>query len=193
VICRATPNSGDCVRSRFASSPPAIPELDGAETISVRRLAYRFGELFGIEPILPSSESETALLNNALRLPSPVRLPKRWRWTRSLNGPRTGSPARRAIAKPTHFEVAGREILGHDELAQNCSQGAVDPGPSAALTAERKLDERRQRALTRYYLAAGAGALPLACTRRNSNPQSQRWPLTNRCSNSRWKNCGDAT
>lgn len=38
-------------------------------------------------------------------------------------------------------------------------QGVVIPAHPLALTAERKLDERRQRALTRYYLAAGAGGL----------------------------------
>lgn len=37
--------------------------------------------------------------------------------------------------------------------------GAVIPAHPLALTAERKLDERRQRALTRYYCAAGAGGL----------------------------------
>jgi len=35
----------------------------------------------------------------------------------------------------------------------------VIPAHPLALTAERKLDERRQRALTRYYLAAGAGGI----------------------------------
>ena len=35
--------------------------------------------------------------------------------------------------------------------------GAVIPAHPLALTNTRKLDERRQRALTRYYLAAGAG------------------------------------
>lgn len=35
-------------------------------------------------------------------------------------------------------------------------KGTVIPAHPLALTAERKLDERRQRALTRYYLAAGA-------------------------------------
>jgi len=35
--------------------------------------------------------------------------------------------------------------------------GLVIPAHPLALTADRKLDERRQRALTRYYLAAGAG------------------------------------
>lgn len=38
-------------------------------------------------------------------------------------------------------------------------RGMVIPAHPLALTAERKLDERRQRALTRYYLAAGAGGL----------------------------------
>ena len=38
-------------------------------------------------------------------------------------------------------------------------RGAVIPAHPLALTADRKLDERRQRALTRYYLAAGAGGV----------------------------------
>jgi hypothetical protein len=38
-------------------------------------------------------------------------------------------------------------------------QGLVIPAHPLALTPERKLDERHQRALTRYYLDAGAGGL----------------------------------
>ncbi len=37
--------------------------------------------------------------------------------------------------------------------------GTVIPAHPLALTAERKLDERRQRALSRYYIASGAGGL----------------------------------
>ncbi|MEO8203802.1 MAG: dihydrodipicolinate synthase family protein, partial [Betaproteobacteria bacterium] len=37
--------------------------------------------------------------------------------------------------------------------------GAVIPAHPLALDANRKLDERRQRALTRYYVDAGAGGL----------------------------------
>lgn len=37
--------------------------------------------------------------------------------------------------------------------------GAVIPAHPLALTADRKLDERHQRALTRYYVAAGAGGI----------------------------------
>ena len=39
------------------------------------------------------------------------------------------------------------------------ARGAVIPAHPLALTAERRLDERRQRALTRYYVAAGAGGV----------------------------------
>jgi hypothetical protein len=38
-------------------------------------------------------------------------------------------------------------------------EGVAIPAHPLALTAERKLDERRQRALTRYYVAAGAGGV----------------------------------
>jgi dihydrodipicolinate synthase/N-acetylneuraminate lyase len=38
-------------------------------------------------------------------------------------------------------------------------QGTVIPANPLALNAERKLDERRQRALTRYYLDSGAGGI----------------------------------
>src|SRR6266478_4002999 len=40
--------------------------------------------------------------------------------------------------------------------------GLVIPAHPLALNKERKLDERRQRALTRYYLAAGAGGVAVA-------------------------------
>src|SRR5262245_28670831 len=45
------------------------------------------------------------------------------------------------------------------ELAAHLRRGAVIPAHPLALTANRKLDERRQAALTRYYVAAGAGGL----------------------------------
>jgi len=40
--------------------------------------------------------------------------------------------------------------------------GLVIPAHPLALNRDRKLDERRQRALTRYYLAAGAGGVAIA-------------------------------
>lgn len=44
-------------------------------------------------------------------------------------------------------------------IREKLLSGLVIPAHPLALTAERKLDERRQRALTRYYLAAGAGGI----------------------------------
>jgi dihydrodipicolinate synthase/N-acetylneuraminate lyase len=44
-------------------------------------------------------------------------------------------------------------------LREQLRSGLVIPAHPLALNSERKLDERRQRALTRYYLAAGAGGI----------------------------------
>jgi dihydrodipicolinate synthase/N-acetylneuraminate lyase len=48
------------------------------------------------------------------------------------------------------------------ELRRRLQGGMVIPAHPLALTESRKLDERRQRALTRYYCAAGAGGLAVA-------------------------------
>ncbi len=44
-------------------------------------------------------------------------------------------------------------------LRSQLLSGLVIPAHPLALNHQRKLDERRQRALTRYYLAAGAGGI----------------------------------
>lgn len=44
-------------------------------------------------------------------------------------------------------------------IARLLSRGAVIPAHPLALNARRRFDERRQRALTRYYIAAGAGGV----------------------------------
>ena len=44
-------------------------------------------------------------------------------------------------------------------LREKLRSGLVIPAHPLALSGNRKLDERRQRALTRYYLAAGAGGI----------------------------------
>lgn len=48
------------------------------------------------------------------------------------------------------------------DLRARLQQGLVIPAHPLALNAERQLDERRQRALTRYYRAAGAGGVAVA-------------------------------
>ena len=45
------------------------------------------------------------------------------------------------------------------QLRERLHSGLVIPAHPLALNSQRKLDERRQRALTRYYLAAGAGGI----------------------------------
>src|SRR5437773_5670772 len=45
------------------------------------------------------------------------------------------------------------------QVQQALQRGIVIPACPLALTSDRRLDERRQRALTRYYIAAGAGGL----------------------------------
>ena len=48
-------------------SPPFILNLTGPETLSIRAVAKRFGEIFGKAPILEGQEAPTALLSNAAR------------------------------------------------------------------------------------------------------------------------------
>ena len=47
------------------------------------------------------------------------------------------------------------------QLRDLLAKGLVIPASPLALTAERKLDERRQRALWRYYIAAGSGGIAI--------------------------------
>ena len=49
--------------------------------------------------------------------------------------------------------------MGDREIRRRLLRGGVIPAHPLALTAARKLDERRQRALTRYYVAAGASGI----------------------------------
>lgn len=46
-------------------------------------------------------------------------------------------------------------------IRERLNRGLVIPASPLALNAERKLDERRQRALYRYYMAAGSGGLAI--------------------------------
>ena len=49
-----------------------------------------------------------------------------------------------------------------DQLRKLLADGVAIPAQPLALTAARRLDERRQRALSRYYIAAGVGGLAVA-------------------------------
>src|SRR3954464_15954004 len=63
----------------------------------------------------------------------------------------------------SHAEQANSFSRKRREILMNAREkllsGLVIPAHPLALTPERKLDERRQRALTRYYKSAGAGGI----------------------------------
>lgn len=67
VIWQGDANSV-CLRSfSLCQAPPTVLNLTGPETVSVRWVAQRFGDLFGIQPEFQGQEADTALLNNAAR------------------------------------------------------------------------------------------------------------------------------
>ncbi len=89
----------------LAESPPRVLNITGPETVSVRRVALRFGELLGKEPLLMGEEQDTALLSDATQAHALLGYPKvplgriiEWvaHWVRSA-GP--------TLNKPTKFQV----------------------------------------------------------------------------------------
>ncbi len=94
-----------CLRSlALCDSPPAVLNVTGPETLSVREIAMRFGRLFRRDAVFEGREADTALLNNAAQCHMLFGVPAvsaeaavEWtaRWIE------TGGPA---WDKPTHFE-----------------------------------------------------------------------------------------
>src|SRR5690242_7776755 len=70
-----------------------------------------------------------------------------WNWWR--DGWKRGAQVWRS-RRTSRWPMESFELLRH---------GVVIPAHPLALTAARRLDERRQRALTRYYCAAGVGGV----------------------------------
>lgn len=67
VIWQGDANS-ICLRSfDLCSSPPAVLNLTGPETLSVRYVAEKFGSHFGVDPVFEGEESPNAFLSNASR------------------------------------------------------------------------------------------------------------------------------
>ncbi len=105
VIWQGDANS-ICLRSfAHCSSPPFVLNLTGPETLSVRWVATRFGQILGVEPLFEGEERTTALLNNAARsfrlfgYPT-VSVDELVEWTAHWIG--SGG---RTLNKPTHFEA----------------------------------------------------------------------------------------
>ncbi len=105
VIWQGDANSV-CLRSfALCASPPVIVNVTGPETLSVRWLARRFGDHFGVEPVLEAWESDEALLSNAARCQRlfgypAVSVEQMIEWTARWIG--MGGAT---LHKPTHFDV----------------------------------------------------------------------------------------
>jgi len=105
VIWQGDANSV-CLRSfALCQSPPFVLNLTGPETVSVQRVATRFGEIFGVAPVFEGQEAQTALLNNASRCHQifgypRVSLDQVIEWTAEWIG--AGGAT---LNKPTHFEA----------------------------------------------------------------------------------------
>jgi nucleoside-diphosphate-sugar epimerase len=88
-----------------AQSPPLVLNVTGPETVSIRHLALRFGELLDRVPILIGEEAPTALLSNAAQCfrlfgyPT-VPLEQMIRWV--ADWVRHGGAT---LNKPTHYET----------------------------------------------------------------------------------------
>jgi len=67
VIWQGDANSIALRSFAMCQAPPVVLNVTGPETMPVRWIAQRFGERFGVAPILEGRESETALLSNAAR------------------------------------------------------------------------------------------------------------------------------
>lgn len=67
VIWQGDANSVVLRSLSLCSSPASALNLTGPETLSVRYVAQRFGQHFGVDPILTGEEAPTALLNNAAK------------------------------------------------------------------------------------------------------------------------------
>jgi nucleoside-diphosphate-sugar epimerase len=89
----------------LAAAPPAILNVTGPETISIRALAQQFGELFGRPVQIVGQEAPTAWLSNSAKAqklfgPPSVAVDQLIAWT--AEWVRHGGAT---LNKPTHFEV----------------------------------------------------------------------------------------
>ena len=105
VIWQGDANAQALALLNHCSSPPFVLNVTGPETVSVRRVAERFGEIFELSPRLTGSEAPTALLNNAAQAQRlfgypRVSLHQIIEWTAAWV-----NAGGAMLNKPTHFEA----------------------------------------------------------------------------------------
>lgn len=89
----------------IAASPPAVLNVTGPETLAIRDVATRLGELLVRKPVLEGTPEPTALLSNAskaLRLFGPPRVAASTAMEWVAHWVKAGGPT---LQKPTHFET----------------------------------------------------------------------------------------
>jgi len=105
VIWQGDANSIALRSFAMCQAPPVVLNVTGPETMAVRWIAQRFGERFGVEPIIEGGEAGTALVSNASRChrlfgyPS-ITVEQMIEWVAEWIG--MGGATH---AKPTHFET----------------------------------------------------------------------------------------
>jgi nucleoside-diphosphate-sugar epimerase len=90
---------------RHASAPPFVLNVTGAETLSVRDLAERFGRRFGSDPVFAGEEGPDALLSNTDKLRglfAPPALSIDQMVEQVAEAVEQNAPT---LGKPTHFET----------------------------------------------------------------------------------------
>jgi len=105
VIWQGDANSQTLRAFSLCQSPPAVINITGPETLSVRWIATEFGRLFGVEPRFTGAEGETALLSNGARANAVFGYPsvspaQMLNWIAGWIG--LGGAT---LGKPTHFET----------------------------------------------------------------------------------------
>ena len=93
-----------CQLFPLCESPPAVINMTGPETLSVRQLALQLGTALGKEPIFTGQESPTALLGDASRLiaqfgPPAISIPQIIQWL--AHWVKIGGTS---LGKPTKYE-----------------------------------------------------------------------------------------
>jgi nucleoside-diphosphate-sugar epimerase len=105
VIWQGDANARALALLAHCSVPPFVLNVSGPETVSTRRVAERFGELFGTRPLYSGVEAPNALLIDSSRSHAlfgypRVALEQMISWTAAwVDGGGT------TWNKPTHFEV----------------------------------------------------------------------------------------
>ena len=105
VIWQGDANSVALRAFQLCSVPPAVLNVTGPEILRARWIAQRFGELFGVAPLIEGTEAESALLNDSGKCqrlfgPAEFGVEQVIEWTAAWI--RAGGAS---LNKPTHFEA----------------------------------------------------------------------------------------